>query len=114
MVAYSAEANIEARTVDLELAHEARQQAQARTTEYQRRIKRAFHKRVSPQQFEQGDLVLRKVEATGKHVGKLEPNWEGPFQVVDIRGKGAYELQTLDGRTLPRPWNIGHLRRFYV
>ncbi|KAL2240957.1 UNVERIFIED_CONTAM: Retrovirus-related Pol polyprotein from transposon opus [Sesamum indicum] len=43
-----------------------------------------------------GDLVLRKVEVS-KHVGKLDPNWEGPFKVVEIIGKGTYKLQDVQG-----------------
>ena len=85
-----------------------------RTVEYQKRIKRAFDRKVVPRDYRPGDLVLKKVEASGKHVGKLEPNWEGPYRIVCLRGKGAYELEDMEGRNLVRPWNAIHLRKFYV
>ncbi|KAL2226183.1 UNVERIFIED_CONTAM: Gag-Pol polyprotein [Sesamum indicum] len=60
-----------------------------------------------------GDLVLKKVEAS-KHVGKLEPPWEGSFKVVELKRKGTYRLQDMQGRNLPRPWNIQNLKMFYA
>ncbi|RRT34334.1 hypothetical protein B296_00017987 [Ensete ventricosum] len=39
-----------------------------------------------------GDLVLRKTEVsdpTRSH-GKLAPNWEGPYRVIDIIRDGTY------------------------
>ena len=41
---------------------------------------------VKPRQFQVGDLVLRKVEATGKFVekGKLERTWDAPFKVTRV------------------------------
>jgi hypothetical protein len=44
--------------------------------EYQRRFKKAFDKTITPTHFQQGDLVLRKIEMTGKRVGKLDAMWE--------------------------------------
>ncbi|XP_070023101.1 uncharacterized protein [Nicotiana sylvestris] len=45
--------------------------------------------------------------------GKLNPTWEGPYRVRDIAGKGAYELDTMDGKILPSHWNDVHLKRYY-
>jgi hypothetical protein len=111
---YSEEENPEERALELELVDELREKARIRVSEYQRRVKRAFDKRVSPRDFQPGDLVLKTVESTGKHVGKLEANWDGPYKVRCARGKGAYELEDLSGRVLARPWNVGHLRKFYT
>ncbi|KAL0431963.1 UNVERIFIED_CONTAM: Transposon Ty3-G Gag-Pol polyprotein [Sesamum radiatum] len=52
-----------------------------------------------------GDLVLRRVD-TLKPVGKLDPTWEEPYKVMGIIARGAYEVEDLEGRPLPRPWNI--------
>ena len=38
--------------------------------------------------------------------GKLAPNWEGPYRVTIITGAGAYYLEDMDERPLPRPWNV--------
>ena len=45
--------------------------------------------------------------------GKLGPNWEGPYKVVGLAGKGAYHLEDKDGKAIPRPWNTANLKLFY-
>ena len=45
--------------------------------------------------------------------GKLGPNWEGPYRIISIAGIGAYYLEDLDEKTVPRPWNVNNLRRYY-
>ena len=47
-------------------------------------------------------------------VGKLGPNWEGPYRVKKALGGGAYELGTLEGKQVPRAWNVVNLRRYYL
>ena len=55
-----------------------------------------------------GDLVLRKVVGAAKDPswGKLEPNWEGPFQITSVAGIGAYYLEDLDEKVVPRPEDL--------
>lgn len=52
-----------------------------------------------------GDLVLRKEVGSMKELslGKLTPNWEGPYQVTTVAGVGAYYLKDMEQRLLPRP-----------
>ena len=52
-----------------------------------------------------GDLVLRKVMGTAKNPtwGKLGPNWEGPYHITSVAGIGAYYLEDLEERVVPRP-----------
>ena len=45
--------------------------------------------------------------------GKLRISWEGPYQISKITGKGAYQLQTPDGITIPRSWNATHLKLYH-
>ena len=45
--------------------------------------------------------------------GKLAPTWKGPYKVTSITGVGAYYLDDLDERLLPRPWNVHNLKKFY-
>ena len=47
------------------------------------------------------------------NAGKLALTWEGPYRVTAIAGAGAYYLEGLDERPLPRPWNIYNLKKFY-
>ncbi|KAJ4818482.1 Pol-polyprotein [Rhynchospora pubera] len=112
-IAYEWTKNNEKKLVELETIYELREEARARMAEYQRKMRKNFDKKVAPKHFQPGDLVLRSVEATGKHIGKLDPAWDGPFIVTrSIEGR-AYRLQDLAGRDLPNAWNAVHLRKFY-
>nr|GFA18624.1 reverse transcriptase domain-containing protein [Tanacetum cinerariifolium] len=46
--------------------------------------------------------------------GKLGPKWEGPYEVTDALGNGAYKLRSMDGTMLPRTWNVANLKRCYL
>ena len=46
-------------------------------------------------------------------VGKLAPTWEGPYRVTSRASAGAYYLEDLNERPLPRPWNVCNLKKFY-
>lgn len=58
-------------------------------------------------EFSARDLVLRKAVGNARDVGsgKLALNWEGPYRVIAITGVGAYYLEEMEERPLPRPWN---------
>ena len=62
-----------------------------------------------------GDLVLWKVVGSMKdqNAGKLAPNWEGPYQVTTTVRVGAYYLEDMEERPLPRPWNVCNLKKYY-
>uniref|UniRef100_A0A2N9HH57 Integrase catalytic domain-containing protein n=1 Tax=Fagus sylvatica TaxID=28930 RepID=A0A2N9HH57_FAGSY len=82
---------------------------------YQEKMARHYNSRVKPRQLSVGDLVLRKVTLATKNPseGKLGPNWEGPYKVIEIRRPGTYHLEDMNGRRLPHPWNAEHLRKYY-
>uniref|UniRef100_A0A2N9EUX0 Uncharacterized protein n=1 Tax=Fagus sylvatica TaxID=28930 RepID=A0A2N9EUX0_FAGSY len=92
---------------DLDLVEERRDLAMVHLAAYQQRMKREHNKNVKPRTFQIGDLVLRKVMANTRrpNEGKLGPNWEGPYKVLSQAGHGAYRLEDLDGKPIPRPWN---------
>nr|GEZ85235.1 reverse transcriptase domain-containing protein [Tanacetum cinerariifolium] len=46
--------------------------------------------------------------------GKLGPKYEGPYEVTDALGNGAYKLRSTDGTVLPRTWNVANLKRCYL
>jgi len=46
--------------------------------------------------------------------GKLAPNWEGPFKVIENLKNGAYRLETLDENLIPRTWNASHLKFYFI
>ncbi|GJX47321.1 hypothetical protein Tco_0272511 [Tanacetum coccineum] len=65
--------------------------------------------------FRPGDFVYRANDAShAEDTGKLGPKWEGPYEVTEALGKGAYKLRDMDGRELPRTWNICNLKKCYL
>ncbi|GJY70642.1 reverse transcriptase domain-containing protein [Tanacetum coccineum] len=65
--------------------------------------------------FRPGDFVYRINEASHAAAGgKLGPKWEGPYEVTETLGDGAYKLRTMDGADLPRTWNIANLKKYYL
>jgi hypothetical protein len=100
---------------DLNLLEERRNMATIRLASYQHQMKRGYDKNIRPRSFQVGDLVLRKVMANTKNLndGKLRPNWEGPYKVISFAGVGAYRLIDIDGKPVPRPWNICNLKKYF-
>ena len=86
-----------------------------RLAEYQKKLARRYNQDVKTRGFSAGDLVLRKVVGNMRdmNAGKLAPTWEGPYWVTAIISAGAYYLDDLDKRSLPQPWNVHNLRKFY-
>ncbi|GKB61172.1 reverse transcriptase domain-containing protein, partial [Tanacetum coccineum] len=46
--------------------------------------------------------------------GKFGPKWEGPYEVTEALGDGAYKLRSTDRTVLPRTWNIANLKKCYL
>nr|GEY23421.1 Pro-Pol polyprotein [Tanacetum cinerariifolium] len=52
-----------------------------------------YNARVQSTSFHPGDFVYRNNEAShAEDGGKLGPKWEGPYEVTEALGKGAYKL----------------------
>ena len=89
--------------------------AEQRTARYKSLMARQYDAMVKPKHFNIGDLVLKRVSLATRNPphGKLGPNWEGPFRVINFKRQGLYYLEALDGRKLEHLWNVEHLRRYY-
>ncbi|GKV49002.1 hypothetical protein SLEP1_g55776 [Rubroshorea leprosula] len=100
---------------NLDLVEEVREMARIRNMAHQSSVARFYNKRVRDRQFQVGDLVLRKAGLTNtySHMGKLTPNWEGPYMVAQVNRPGSYVLADMNGRQLPFTWNVQNLRKFY-
>ncbi|KAK3023914.1 hypothetical protein RJ639_043457 [Escallonia herrerae] len=100
---------------NLDLVEEARTQAHIRSVIVKQRVARYYNQKVRSKQFNEGDLVLRKLEVSNPKAatGKLSPNWEGPYRVIKVLMTGAYALGTLSGESIPRTWNAENLHRYY-
>ena len=101
--------------VNLDLLEEIREEAVIKTAARQRVVAQYFNQRVKPKVFEDGDLVLRNCRAN-RPVGeykKLSPTWEGPYLVSSVVRRGAYRLQTMEGKEIANTWNAQHLKKYY-
>ena len=100
---------------ELDLPDERREQALIRMAAFQQRSAKQYNKNVKEQQYQVGELVLRKVFPNTPEAsdGKFSPNYEGPYLVKEITGPGSYQLQDSQGNVLPRSWNAKHLKRYY-
>ena len=80
---------------------------------YHQKLKQGYDANVKLRLLAPRDLVLRKVVGAAKNPSweKLGPNWEGPYRITSVAGIGAYYLEDLDEKAVPRPWNVNNLRR---
>ncbi|KAL0430421.1 UNVERIFIED_CONTAM: hypothetical protein Sradi_0668100 [Sesamum radiatum] len=110
---YEPASNNSERRADLDLIQELRHSANARTTAYKAMMAKAYNSKVRHRGFQVGDLVLRRADAT-KNLGKLDAKWEGPYQVTEVIGSGTYKLHKMDGKEIPRTWNIANLKKYFA
>ena len=70
--------NEETLRLNLDLLEEKREEALKRVEDYQRKTARYYNRKVRPNSFKPGDLVLKKLLPTRKDPTheKLGPNWE--------------------------------------
>nr|GEW12163.1 reverse transcriptase domain-containing protein [Tanacetum cinerariifolium] len=62
-----------------------------------------------------GDFVYRSNEAShAVDGGKLGLKWEGPYEVTEALGDGAYKLRSADEMVLLRIWNAANLKKCYL
>ncbi|KAK4404373.1 hypothetical protein Sango_0805900 [Sesamum angolense] len=97
---YDLVSNVQGLRMNVDFIDEAREITTTRVAMYKARMAKAYNARVRPRNFQVGDLVLRKAEASGP-VGKLDPKWEEPYKVMEIVNEGAYKLQQMDVKSIP-------------
>ncbi|GJS93737.1 reverse transcriptase domain-containing protein [Tanacetum coccineum] len=74
-----------------------------------------YNARVCGVSFRPGDFVYRSNNAShAVDGGKLDPKWEGPYEVTKALGDGAYWLRSMDGADLRRTWNTSNLKKCYL
>ncbi|RDY08357.1 hypothetical protein CR513_07415, partial [Mucuna pruriens] len=88
----------------LDLLQEVREIAHIKEYVVKARVAKKYNEKLIPRRFNVADLVLRRVTRRGE-CNKLSPPWEGPFRITEEVGKGAYRLEQLDGKKVPRTWN---------
>ncbi|GKA09568.1 hypothetical protein Tco_0688899 [Tanacetum coccineum] len=107
------EAKAVATTTDL--IEERKEQAAIQEAKIKKKMEKYYNSRVRGTSFKPGDMVYRNNEAShAKDEGKLGPKWEGPYEVKESLGKGAYKLKDCKGNEMPRTWNICNLKKCYI
>ena len=99
--------------VNLDSLDEVRDKTSQKMMRYQQKMAEYYNKRLKLRKLNIGDLVIRKVMQATKDPTqrKLGPTWEGPYKIIHYLRQGSYHLETVDGKKLPRLWNIKQLKK---
>ncbi|GKC37066.1 reverse transcriptase domain-containing protein [Tanacetum coccineum] len=95
--------NDEELRLNLDLLEERRERTAIHEAKAKLNMTKFYNARVRGVTFRPGDFVYRSNDAS--HVvdgGKLGPKWEGPYEVAEALGNGAYKLRSTDETILPR------------
>lgn len=62
------------------------------------------------------DWIIRTIKARGLSYvkGKLGPNWDSPYKVIDIVKLDTFRPESPEGVPVSRPWNADNLKMFHV
>nr|GEU57883.1 reverse transcriptase domain-containing protein [Tanacetum cinerariifolium] len=103
------------KALSLDLLEKKREQAAIQEATNKAKMEGYYNVRVRSTSFRPGDFVYLSNEAShAKDECKLEPKWEGPYEVKKALGKGAYKLRDHNGHTFLRTWNICNLKKCYM
>ena len=89
---YQDKDNEEQLRLNLDLIDVVRMDAEERTVKYKNLMARQHDAMVKLRRFNIGDLVLKKVSLAIKNPahGRLGPNWEGPYRIINCKRQGSY------------------------
>nr|KYP36420.1 Retrovirus-related Pol polyprotein from transposon 17.6 [Cajanus cajan] len=112
---FEEETNTEALNMELDLIEETSDRALINMEACRLRVSRKHQTKIRPREFHQGDLVWRVTREARKNrgQGKLAANWDGPFRARHNLNNGAYKLEELNGKIIPRTWNVTHLKHYF-
>ena len=84
---YQDEDNEEQLHLNLDLIDEVRMDAKQKTARYKSLMARQYDAMWKSRRFNIRDLVLKRVslETRNPAYGKLGPNWEGPYRIINCR-----------------------------
>ena len=105
VMTYQDKDNEEQLRLNLDLIDEVRTDVEHKTAKYKNLMARQYDAMVKSIHFNTGDLILKKVSLATKNPahGKLGPNWEGPYRIINNKRQGFYFLEALDGKKLEHP-----------
>ena len=106
---------VQARYEQLNLIEEKRMKAICHGQLYQKRMMRAHDKKVRPRQFQEGELILKRIPQNRQDPrGKWSPNWEGPYVVKKTFSEGALILAKMDGIEFSNLINADIVKKYYA
>lgn len=91
-------------------------QSLVRIREYKAMVAHAYIKKVSPKEFQAGDLVWEAVLPLGTKdatYDKWSPNWHEPYRVDQVLPRNAYMLEELNGAKFLVAVNGQHLKKYF-
>src|SRR4051812_48325817 len=105
---------IQTRLDQINLIDEKRLAAICHGQLYQKRMIKAFNKKVKSQAYQTGGLVIKRIILPqGDPRGKWTPTYEGPFIIKKIFSGGAMLLTTMDGEDFPHPVNADIVKKYF-
>nr|KYP33710.1 Transposon Ty3-I Gag-Pol polyprotein [Cajanus cajan] len=98
-----------------DMVDEMRDRAHLVAEACKQRMTRRYNSNLTRRDFKEGDLVWRAqgLARRNPREGKLAANWDGPFRIRHSLQNGAYKLEELSGKTIPRTWNSTHLKMYF-
>nr|GEW18862.1 reverse transcriptase domain-containing protein [Tanacetum cinerariifolium] len=107
---YDEDKNNEELRLNLELLEERREMAAPGEAKYKHQTKQYYNQTVRHKHLNVGDYILRKNEASRQEgQKKLDPNWEGPYQIIEANRPGTYVLADMHTKTISRTWHASNL-----
>nr|GEW04094.1 reverse transcriptase domain-containing protein [Tanacetum cinerariifolium] len=97
--------------LNLDILEERREKEAVREARNKAKMEKYYNAKVRSTSFRPRDFVYRSNKAShAKESGKLGPKWEGPYEVIEVLGNGAYKLKNGSRDVLPRTWNVQDLK----
>nr|XP_016470772.1 PREDICTED: uncharacterized protein LOC107793016 [Nicotiana tabacum] len=94
--------NDESRLHDLDEVEEWRDMAHIRMVAQKQQIERYYNKKAKVRPLKVGDYILKAKTQAAKdpNKGKLGTNWDGSYKITATTIKGAFQLETMEGKLL--------------
>ena len=106
---------LQSRYDQLCMMDEKRLKAQYHIQGYQKRLRKAFNKKVRVRDLKIGDLVLKEIRAPIQETnGKFKQDQVGPYIIKQIYFGGAVRLMDLDTNSFTELINMDQLKKYHV
>ena len=101
--------------MQLILLDEKRMRAMYYSQLYQKRIVRAYNKKIKPGKIKEGNLVLKLTRPIMTDpIEKFKQNWEGLYLTKKLFSKRVAILSDLEGNEFREPINMDKLKKYFL